>query len=469
MSGPVEANEAVASRDEMIESLAAALPAWLPTQRWFGGKDREITAVRPVSWTTLLDGDPLLIHLIVEVEQGDRTEPYQLLIGSRQSQVPDVAASASIGLEDGLTCYEASGDADLTACLLELIIAGEPVDELRFEREPDVELTSGLRAHPITSEQSNTSLVYGNQYILKLFRKLTPGLNKDLMLHRALRDVDCQHIADPLGSISGELHGEELTIGMLQRFMPDAADGWVMATTSVRDFMADPSGLPPEELGGDFAGEAYRLGKAVATVHADLATALGTELADAAELQRTVAAMTERLDRVTAELPTLADHGPGLRAAFGKIAELQEPVSMQYVHGDLHLGQVLRTINGWLLLDFEGEPAATLAERSALRSPLRDVAGMLRSFDYAAQQLLVGQPEDPERTARAMQWARRNRGAFCDGYAHVAEHDPRDSADLLRALELDKAVYEVSYEHANRPDWLTVPLASIDRIMTEGE
>ncbi|MEV7396971.1 aminoglycoside phosphotransferase [Aeromicrobium sp. NPDC092404] len=469
MSGPVEATEAVSPRDELVAQLATALPGWLPTQRWFGGKDREISAVRPLSWTTLLDGDPLLIHLVVEVEQGDRSEPYQLLIGSRQSQVPDVAASSSIGLENGLTCYEASGDADLTAALLELIIAGEQVDELRFEREPDVELTSGLRAHPITSEQSNTSLVYGHHYILKLFRKLTPGLNKDLMLHRALRDVDCPHIADPLGSISGELDGEELTIGMLQRFMPDAADGWVMATTSVRDFMADSGGLAPEEVGGDFAGEAYRLGKAVARVHTDLATALGTEQADDAELERSVTAMIERLDRVTAELPALADHGPALRSAFAKVAEVSEPVSMQFVHGDLHLGQVLRTINGWLLLDFEGEPAASLAERSALRSPLRDVAGMLRSFDYAAQQLLVGQPDDPDRTARAMQWSRRNRAAFCDGYGKVAGADPRDSADLLRALELDKAVYEVSYEHANRPDWLSVPLASIERIMTEGQ
>jgi maltokinase len=94
---------------------------------------------------------------------------------------------------------------------------------------------------------------------------------------------------------------------------------------------------------------------------------------------------------------------------------------------------------------------------------------MLRSFDYAAQQLLVGQPEDPDQTARAMSWARRNRTAFCDGYAHVAERDPREDADLLRALELDKAVYEVAYEHANRPTWLTVPLSSISRLMTEGE
>ncbi|MBC7633718.1 aminoglycoside phosphotransferase [Aeromicrobium sp.] len=457
-----------ASHDELVAHLSNELPAWLPTQRWFAGKDRDITAVRALTWTTVLDGDPLLIHLVVEVEQGDRTEPYQLLIGSRQSQLPDVASSASIGLDSGLTCYEASGDADLTAPLLDLIAAGERVGGLSFATEPGAELTTGLRAHPITSEQSNTSLVYGRQYILKLFRKLTPGLNKDLMLHRALREVGCHHIADPLGSITAELDGEPWTIGMLQRFMPDAADGWVMATTSVRDFMAEPS-LPPGELGGDFAGEAERLGRAVATVHADLARALGVEQADAAELDASVASMLERLDRAAAAVPELVEHVPALREALGKVAETPLPLPVQYVHGDLHLGQVLRTLNGWLLLDFEGEPASSLAERAALRSPLRDVAGMLRSFDYAAQQLLVGRPPDPESTAWAMSWAHRNREAFCDGYAAVAEQDPRDRADLLRALELDKAVYEVAYEHANRPDWLSVPLASIVRIMTEGE
>ncbi|NRQ50123.1 maltokinase N-terminal cap-like domain-containing protein [Aeromicrobium stalagmiti] len=464
MSGPVDVPS---GHDDLVERLVAELPAWLPTQRWFAGKDRPITAVRPASWSTVRDGDPLLLHLVVEVEQGDRTEPYQLLIGRRQSDVPDVASSASIGPDSGLACYEASGDADLTASLLELMATGAVVDGLAFEAEPGVELVTGLRAHPITSEQSNTSLVYGNQYILKLFRKLTPGLNKDLQLHRALREVGCEHIADPLGSISGELNGEPVTIGMLQRFMPDAADGWVMATTSVRDFMAE--GLPPEELGGDFASEAARLGRAIATMHADLARALGTEEGDRAELARTVTSMLDRLDRVAADVPELADHVPALRAAFEKVGDIDTPVPMQYVHGDLHLGQVLRTLLGWLVLDFEGEPAASLAERSALRSPLRDVAGMLRSFDYAAQQLLVGQPEEPGDVERAMTWAARNRSAFCDGYAAVAGSDPRDQTDLLRALELDKAVYEVGYEHANRPDWLAVPLSSIARLMTEEE
>lgn len=453
--------------DELVAELASQLPTWLPTQRWFAGKDRPITAVRPVTWTTVLDGDPLLLHVVVEVEQDDRREPYQLLVGSRQSQVPDVATSASIGLDDGLTCYEASGDADLTAVLLDLIAEGTQIAGLRFDHEPGVELTTGLRAHPITSEQSNTSLVYGTHYILKLFRKLTPGVNKDLQLHRALREVGCKHIAEPLGSITGTLDGDTTTIGMLQRFMPDAADGWVMATTSVRDLMSDFS-VPPEDLGGDFAGEASRLGAAVAAVHADLRTALGTEPADEAEVGRTVATMLARLDHVVAGVPALAEHAPGLRDAFEAIRSTSLPIDLQYVHGDLHLGQVLRTLGGWLLLDFEGEPAASVAERSQLRSALRDVAGMLRSFDYAAQQLLVGQPDDPQLTERAVSWARRNRDAFCDGYAASAGVDPRDNAALLRALELDKAVYEVSYEYANRPDWLTVPLASIERIMTEG-
>lgn len=464
MSGPVDVPR---SNDDLVQALCAELPQWLPTQRWFAGKDRAVTAVRPLSWSTILDGDPLLLHLVVEVDQGDRSDPYQLLVGSRQSELPDVASSASIGLENGLTCYEASGDADLTAVLLDLMADGALVDGLQFESEPGAELSRGLRAHPITTEQSNTSLVYGSQYILKLFRKVVPGVNKDMLLHRALREVGSQHIAEPLGSISGTLHGEPTTIGMLQRFMPDAADGWVMATTSVRDLMADPT-VNPEDLGGDFAGEASRLGRAVADVHADLRTALGTEDADADELERTVTVMLDRLERVAADVPELAPHVPGLREAFDAMRHHPVPVEMQYVHGDLHLGQVLRTLGGWLLLDFEGEPAASVAERSRLRSALRDVAGMLRSFDYAAQQLLVGRPDDPILTDVAMRWAQRNRDAFCDGYTEVAGTDPRDAAVLLRALELDKAVYEVSYEHANRPDWLSVPLASIERIMTEG-
>lgn len=454
----------------LVDQLVNELPAWLPAQRWFAGKDRPITSVGHLATTVLLDGDPLLLHVVVEVRQDGRAEPYQLLIGSR-AQMPDYLGASWIGMENGLPCYEASGDADLTARLLDLIVAGERVGPLSFQREPDADLVGELRARPITSEQSNTSLVFGNQYILKLFRKLTNGENPDLRLHRALQRVGCEHIAPTLGSITGEVAGAPATIGMLQQFLPDAVDGWAMATTSVRDLMADPV-LRADEMGGDFAGEAHRLGHAVATVHADLQRALGQQECDADEFDRTVTAMHQRLDAVVRDVPELTEYAPPLRSAFDRLRDAKRPVFMQYIHGDLHLGQALRTVHGWLLIDFEGEPAAPAAERVALRSPLRDVAGMLRSFDYAANQLLVGQPDDEKLTAHALDWARRNRAAFCEGYAEAAADsigDPREHGELLRAFELDKAVYEVAYEHANRPEWLTVPLSSIARIATGGE
>ncbi|HEX5401598.1 MAG TPA: phosphotransferase [Pseudonocardiaceae bacterium] len=458
-------------RQALLDKVVTELPAWLPAQRWFAGKDRPISAVRAVTSTVLIDGDPLLLHLVVEVTQDDRSQRYQLLIGSR-TQLPEHLTASWIGTDGEVLCYEASGDADLTSQLLDLMVEGQRLDGLTFEHEPDVELAGGLRGRPITSEQSNTSLVFGNRYIFKLYRKLDPGLNPDLVLHRALRDVGSEHIALPLGSVTGSLDGEPTTLAMLQQFIGDAADGWAMATTSVRDLMADPV-LRADEVGGDFAGEARRLGHAVATVHAELQRALGQQEVDAAELDRTLAVMAQRLNAVAAAVPELAPYAPALHAAFERLREVKTPLHMQFIHGDLHLGQVLRTSNGWLLIDFEGEPAAPAPDRGVLRSPLRDVAGMLRSFDYAAHQMLIGQPDDDEQLVeRALDWSRRNRAAFCEGYAEVAVDsvgDPRAHGDLLRAFELDKAVYEVAYEQANRPEWLAVPLSSIRRLTAGGE
>jgi maltokinase len=445
----------------VLKMLAEELPNWLPNQRWFGGKDRPVTEARPLRAVTLLDGDPTLVHVLVEVIQDGRKSVYQLLLGSRVAP-PEHLSGVWVD-EDGRHWYEATADPELMAFLLDAITDEQSVGPIGFHREDDVDLDHGLRGRAITSEQSNTSLVYGQQYILKLFRKLTAGTNPDLRMHRALHSVGCEHIAQPLGWMSDD-EGDRPTLGMMQQYMADAADGWAMATTSVRDLMAEAD-LHADEVGGDFAGEAHRLGAAVATVHADLARALESRPVKAGEMESAVDAMHERLDTVLSVVPDLAPQEKALRAAFEDARGVDGGVPIQHVHGDLHLGQVLRTVNGWLLIDFEGEPAAPASERTAPRSPLRDVASMLRSFDYAAHQLLVGQPEDHQLAVRAKEWATRNRSAFCDGYAEVSPNgDPREHEVLLRALELDKAVYEVFYEHANRPDWVQIPLSSIARI-----
>jgi maltokinase len=289
-----------------------------------------------------------------------------------------------------------------------------------------------------------------------------------------LRSVGSSEVAALQGAIEGVLRGEPVTFGMLQDFAANSADGWAMAQASVRDLFAEGD-LRADEVGGDFAAEASRLGETIAVVHAELRQALATGEGDPRAL---AAAWHERLSASVAEVATLAGYSEPIHAIYDAVAALTGPLPTQRVHGDLHLGQTLRTPYGWLVIDFEGEPAAPLAERVRPDSVLRDVAGMLRSFDYAAfHQLSQWEPTDhwtdPDHDSqlvwRAREWAQRNRSAFCDGYALRAGADPREQSVLLRAFELDKAVYEVVYESRFRPAWAAIPLASIGRLTADAQ
>jgi maltokinase len=448
----------------LSEQLSDLMTGWLPRQRWFAGKDRVIDEITVLTDIELAAGDPALHHLVVAVRQGSDTDRYQIPVGLRR-ELPGRLEYAEIGRLDGTHVYDAVHDPDLTRVLLENMASGVDVGPLGFRSIADLDTKLDSLASP--AEQSNSSLIYGDAYICKLFRRLTPGINPDLELSRGLVQAGGKHVPALYGWISCELDGRVSTLAMLSEFLRTATDGWHLAATSVRDLYAEAD-LHADEVGGDFASESERLGAATAEVHRDLARAFGTSELPARELAALAAGMHERLAETSARVPQLAPYVRPLAASFDALAGLREPLIVQRVHGDYHLGQVLRTESGWMLLDFEGEPAKSLEERRRPAHPLRDVAGMLRSFDYAARHLLAtakavsGDPEQLE--YRAQEWAVRNRAAFCRGYAEAGGIDPYSHEVILRAFEFDKAVYEVMYEARNRPSWLRIPLGSIETL-----
>ena len=436
---------------------------WLPKQRWFGGKGRAITHVSPESTAVLRAADPVVELSVFRVDYDDGgTDDYQLLLARTGGSVVARLEHAVLGQVGEQLVYDAIHDPVATGALLHRIAAATPVDGIVFTCPADID--PSLPGRVMGAEQSNTSLVYGDTLILKLFRRLQPGANPDIEVTKALSDAGSPFVAQPLAWLDGTLHGEVTTLGLLQPFLRNSSDGWAMATASVRDLFAEGD-LHADEVGGDFAGESERLGTATGEVHTLLAQVLPARDAGPDEAFETATQLLERLEAAVLAVPELAPFAEGIRASYDALRTRTGPVPVQRVHGDFHLGQVLRTQEGWVLLDFEGEPARPLAERRALMSPLRDVAGMLRSFDYAARHLLADHPGAPQLAYRATEWAERNRQAFCDGYARVTGSDPRDEDVLLRAFELDKAVYEVVYEARNRPAWLAIPLGSIERLV----
>ncbi len=452
----------------------ADLATFLAQQRWFAGKSRawQVTSAVDLGWLRREAPAVRILLVTVTYDDGD-TETYQVPLVHHTSRVENLMhAFVGEGTDDNgehVFVFDALHDKEATELWWNGIAASTEGDGWAFHRnDTATELPEGGPSLVIGAEQSNTSLIFGDTAILKVFRKVSPGLNPDIEIHAALDAAGSKHIARPLGWLEGRWPQPSdgsvtASLAIAQVFLRDATEGWELAKASVRDLYGEAD-LHADEVGGDFAGEATRLGAATAEVHVALADTLGTATLERKEQVALSEGMQDRLDRAAAEVPDLADYADRLRVAFDDLATFDGEVTVQRVHGDFHLGQVLRALDGWKLLDFEGEPARPLEERRSPDSPVKDVAGMLRSFDYAARHLLLDYRADAQREYRATEWAERNRSAFCDGYAAASGRDPRTDGVLLRAFEIDKAVYEVLYEARNRPTWLAIPMSAIRRL-----
>lgn len=457
--------------DVPTTALLDMLAVWLPKQRWFPGRGSTVSELLLISDITLRSGDPALRHLIIEARLHGMTARFQVLVGCRL-QPPPALGTALIGTRDGVTWYDALYDPDLAGELILGIGEQRTAGQLRFVREPATPRLAGRwpEGRVLTAEQSNTSLVFGELAIMKVLRRLFPGANPDLEVAGALARLGSVRVAPPYGWIGTVLDGEPVLLAVLSQFLAHASDGWSLAAASIgrlsalhgdygREYLMAPvprSG--PGHPGPNFAEEAHLLGRATAELHADLASAFGAEQLTKSQLAQMADQMSRKLEHTAAAVPELARYAGKIRASYADLARLTTPVTVQRIHGDYHLGQVMRTENGWVALDFEGEPVVPLAQRTALYPALRDVAGMLRSFDYAARHQLLGHPDARQLRDPADKWVAQCAQAFCAGYARAGGLDPAANSVMLRSLMLEKAVYEVLYEASHRPAWLSIPL-----------
>jgi maltokinase len=468
-------------RSTATDDSLRQLSEYIEGARWFGGKGRglRVTGVRRLG--VIADEGPRVVVDLAEVTYEDGgAELYQLPLGLYTDPEHRLDHAFVGWWEDPdvgwVHAYDAVHDREAMAAFLRAF-AYPPDGTLEFHRLPGEELDATAPSTPFTGEQSNSSVAFGEQALLKIFRRVTPGTNPDIEIHEKLTLAGSENVAALLGWIACAAGGSQpgtggaspagsdvLQLGMLQQFLRTASDGWELALTSVRNLFAEAD-LYADEVGGDFAAESQRLGEAVGEVHRLLAEHFPTSERTAADHAELAKAMTERLEAALDVVPELAEHAPAVRDLFAAVGAIDTGV-IQRVHGDLHLGQTLRTAKGWKIVDFEGEPAKPLPDRVLPDSPWRDVAGMLRSFDYAPRvaAMTAAAPGDEgveQRAFRAAEWSARNQTAFLEAYA--GRELSQDEHTLLAAYVADKAVYECVYEARNRPTWLPIPLAALSQ------
>ena len=454
-----------------MDSTLACLAAWMPRQRWYAAKARP-PSLRLVSWWELLappvtgiDADARIRTYLVADEGALPTVLYQIPVVARATETVDADPEHVIGSpEPGTTFIDGPFDPAYARALLRLItsgataqgpqttVAGHPADGQSFG--------DTWTSRVVTGEQSNTSLIYEGgrmPVICKVYRQVHPGLSPDIELQVALAKSGSTRVPRPVGWVEGAwpdldtAHGSVRgSLAFAQEFLPDVEDAWRVA-------------LRAAARGEDFRAQARALGSATAEVHLALAGCFPTRVPTAGDREATASTWARRLAIAIAEVPEISDRRAAIETVYRNALEVHWP-PLQRIHGDYHLGQVIQAPGrGWVLLDFEGEPLRPMAERTQPDLALRDVAGMLRSFDYVTGSLRLDDPDRSPETVRA--WAADARQAFVDGYAATsgADLDPRHP--LLAALELDKAVYEAIYESRNRPTWVSIPLAAISRLV----
>jgi maltokinase len=433
--------------------VAELVPGYLGRQRWYAGSaEPDPESVRVVDADELAvraGGSRRLLWALAEAE-GAR---YQLLIGERpggeRADFLNGHEPAVLGLVGGCYYYDATLDPELARAFLGVVTGS------------DEEAT---HVRPVSAEQSNTSLVYDDRVILKVFRRLVDGHNPDVEVTQALAEAGFAHVARPIAA----WQRDDYDLAFAQQFLSGGSEGWALALTSLRDYYARGGG-DPAEAGGDFGAEARRLGQMTADMHLAMAAAFGVRrreefragtwtkvIDDVARRLRQVPDPAGSVDSLVAGLRAVEDTGPAIR-----------------VHGDYHLGQVMRTDAGWYVLDFEGEPARPKEERLEMTSPLKDATAMLRSFQYAAHFVLL-EREDLEQAKlepMAQAWEAHNRAAFIDGYLTTPGIDALlpsgadDRSAVILAFELDKVLYELAYEAAYRPGWVEIPRSAIRRLL----